>query len=81
LDTEITTRNHDHEKADAGGHFGRLFWFIGISRISFSRKMNKSSPLSINDIPGTNVMILKNFSPKNSAEKLAFLSQNKAKIF
>jgi hypothetical protein len=32
------------------------------------------------EYPGTDVMILKIFSPKNSAEKLAFLSQNKAKF-
>jgi hypothetical protein len=31
-------------------------------------------------IPGTNVMILKIFLPKNSAKKLAVLSQNKAKF-
>jgi hypothetical protein len=30
-------------------------------------------------IPGTDVMILKIFPPKNSAKKLAFLTQNKAK--
>jgi hypothetical protein len=29
---------------------------------------------------GTDVMILKIFSPKNSAKKLAFLTQNKAKL-
>jgi hypothetical protein len=28
--------------------------------------------------PGTDVMIFKIFSPKNSAKKLAFLTQNKA---
>jgi hypothetical protein len=31
-------------------------------------------------IPGTDVMILKIFSPKNFAKKLAFLTQNKAKF-
>jgi hypothetical protein len=31
------------------------------------------------NISGTDVMIFKIFSPKNSAKKLAFLSQNKAK--
>jgi hypothetical protein len=30
--------------------------------------------------PGTDVMIFKRFSPKNSAKKLAFLTQNKAKL-
>jgi hypothetical protein len=30
--------------------------------------------------PGTDVMILKIFSPKNSAKKLAFLTRNNAKI-
>jgi hypothetical protein len=30
--------------------------------------------------PGTDVMIFKIFSPKNSAKKLAFLNQNKAKF-
>jgi hypothetical protein len=30
---------------------------------------------------GTDVMILKIFLPKNSAKKLAFLTQNKAKLF
>jgi hypothetical protein len=30
--------------------------------------------------PGTDVMILKLFSPKNSAKKLAFLTLNKAKF-
>jgi hypothetical protein len=30
--------------------------------------------------PGTDVMIFKKISPKNSATKLAFLTQNKAKI-
>jgi hypothetical protein len=30
--------------------------------------------------PGTDVMILKIFSPKKSAKKLAFLTQNKAKL-
>jgi hypothetical protein len=30
--------------------------------------------------PGTDVMIFKIFSPKNSAKKLAFLTQNKAKL-
>jgi hypothetical protein len=30
--------------------------------------------------PGTDVMILKIFSPKNSATKLAFLTKNKAKL-
>jgi hypothetical protein len=30
--------------------------------------------------PGTDVMILKIFSPKNSAKKLAFLTQNKGKL-
>jgi hypothetical protein len=29
---------------------------------------------------GTDVMIFKIFSPKNSAKKLAFLTQNKAKL-
>jgi hypothetical protein len=32
------------------------------------------------DIPGTDVMILKLFSPKISAKKLAFLTQNKDKL-
>jgi hypothetical protein len=32
------------------------------------------------DVAGTDVMILKIFSPENSAKKLAFLSQNKAKF-
>jgi hypothetical protein len=31
-------------------------------------------------VPRTDVMILKIFSPKNSAKKLAFLTQNKAKL-
>jgi hypothetical protein len=31
-------------------------------------------------ISGTDVMILKIFSPKNLAKKLAFLTQNKAKF-
>jgi histidinol phosphatase-like enzyme len=31
-------------------------------------------------LPGTDVMIFKIFSPKNSAKKLAFLTQNKAKL-
>jgi hypothetical protein len=30
--------------------------------------------------PGTDVMIVKIFSPKNSTKKLAFLTQNKAKL-
>jgi hypothetical protein len=30
--------------------------------------------------PGADVMIFKIFSPKNSAKKLTFLTQNKAKI-
>jgi hypothetical protein len=30
--------------------------------------------------PGTDVMIIKIFSPKNSAKKLAFLTPNKAKL-
>jgi hypothetical protein len=30
--------------------------------------------------PGTDVMIIKIFSPKNLAKKLAFLTQNKAKF-
>jgi hypothetical protein len=30
--------------------------------------------------PGTDVMILKIFSPKNLAKKSAFLTQNKAKL-
>jgi hypothetical protein len=30
--------------------------------------------------PGTDVMILKIFSPKKSAKKLSFLTQNKAKF-
>jgi hypothetical protein len=30
--------------------------------------------------PGTDIMIFKIFSPKNSAKKLAFLMQNKAKL-
>jgi hypothetical protein len=30
--------------------------------------------------PGTDVMIFKIFSPKNLAQKLAFLTQNKAKF-
>jgi hypothetical protein len=30
--------------------------------------------------PGTDVMVLKIFSPKNSAKKLVFLTQNKAKL-
>jgi hypothetical protein len=30
--------------------------------------------------PGTDVMIFKIFSPKNSAKKLAFLTQNKGKL-
>jgi hypothetical protein len=30
--------------------------------------------------PGTDVMIFKIFSPKNSTKKLAFLTQNKAKL-
>jgi hypothetical protein len=31
-------------------------------------------------LPGTDVIIFKIFSPKNSAKKLAFLTQNKAKL-
>jgi hypothetical protein len=31
-------------------------------------------------MPGTDVMIFKIFLPKNSAKKLAILSQNKAKF-
>jgi hypothetical protein len=31
-------------------------------------------------LSGTDVMILKIFSPKNSAKKWAFLTQNKAKL-
>jgi hypothetical protein len=31
-------------------------------------------------LPGTDVMILKIFSPKNLAKKMAFLTQNKAKF-
>jgi hypothetical protein len=31
-------------------------------------------------VPGTSVMIFKFFSPKNSAKKLAFFTQNKAKL-
>jgi hypothetical protein len=31
-------------------------------------------------LPGTDVMIFKIFSPKNFANKLAFLTQNKAKL-
>jgi hypothetical protein len=31
-------------------------------------------------LPGSDVMILKIFLPKNSAKKLAFLTQNKAKL-
>jgi hypothetical protein len=31
-------------------------------------------------VPGTDVMIFKIFSPKNSAKKLTFLAQNKAKL-
>jgi hypothetical protein len=31
--------------------------------------------------PGTDVMILKNIFAKKSAKKLAFLTQNKAKLF
>jgi hypothetical protein len=30
--------------------------------------------------PGTDVMIFKIFSPKNSAKKIAFLTQNKSKL-
>jgi hypothetical protein len=33
-----------------------------------------------NHRPGTDVMIFEIFSPKKSAEKLAFLTQNKAKL-
>jgi hypothetical protein len=33
------------------------------------------------DKPGTVVMVFKKFSPKNSAKKLAFFTQNKAKLF
>jgi hypothetical protein len=32
------------------------------------------------DKPGTDVMIFEIFLPKNSAKKLAFLTQNKAKL-
>jgi hypothetical protein len=40
-----------------------------------------SSPVRENaGHPGTDVMILKIFSPKNSAKKLAFLTQTKAKF-
>jgi hypothetical protein len=38
------------------------------------------APESVSDVPGTDVMILKIFSPKISATKLAFLTQNKAKL-
>jgi hypothetical protein len=31
--------------------------------------------------PGTDVMIFKIFSPKKSTKKLAFLTENKAKLF
>jgi hypothetical protein len=31
-------------------------------------------------MPGTDVMILKIFLPKNSEKKLSFLTQNKAKL-
>jgi hypothetical protein len=36
--------------------------------------------LGLGSIPGADVMILKIFSPKNSAKKLAFLSQNNAQF-
>jgi hypothetical protein len=35
---------------------------------------------SVYRAPGTDVMILKIFSPKNLAKKLAFFTQNKAKF-
>jgi hypothetical protein len=33
-----------------------------------------------NQRPGTNVMIFKIFSPKNPVKKMAFLTQNQAKL-
>jgi hypothetical protein len=35
---------------------------------------------SLAGLPGTDVMLLKIFSPKKIAKKLAFLTQNKAKL-
>jgi hypothetical protein len=43
--------------------------------------MTKVTQLEFNIVAGTNVMIFKIFSPKNFAKKLAFLTQNKAKLY
>jgi hypothetical protein len=40
--------------------------------------LNLNNLFSSNEYAGTDVMIFKIISPKNSAKKLAFLTQNKA---
>jgi hypothetical protein len=47
--------------------------FLSNSAESFSHRKKWTNP-------GTDVMILKIFSPNNSAKKLAFLTQHKAKL-
>jgi hypothetical protein len=47
----------------------------------FAESWQKSPKIVIiTSTPGTDVMILKIFSPKNSAKKLALLTQNKATL-
>jgi hypothetical protein len=41
---------------------------------------NRQKIVTIILTPGTDVMILKTFSPKNSTKKMAFLTQNEGKL-
>jgi hypothetical protein len=48
--------------------------------IIFEKLPKVNNRLMVENSPGTDVMIFKIFSPKNSAKNLKFLTQNKAKF-
>jgi hypothetical protein len=50
-------------------------------RDSILRESFKTEMEFFKSIPGTDDMIFKIFSPKNSAKKFAFLTENKANFF
>jgi hypothetical protein len=54
-------------------------FFHGKSKLYNWINMNELDHI-LTDASGTDVMIFKIFSPKNSAKKLAFLTQSKAKL-
>jgi hypothetical protein len=70
----LTVADGNQELTQQGIHF--VNWILLPAKAKFLILGNDSFLI----IPGTDVMILKIFSQINSAKKLAFFAQNKAKL-